>query len=177
MTTKCSFKHCENWDLATEPMLLNFEQTWKINLSVWRTQTCARAVYSKFQHSVFLPNTKPKWSVIPIRKRIQISSSSSSGGTPSGEHSRLYNWTPFGTILCAKPCTPSWGQGWSVAGQTRWPLRRRQSVGRRLMAAWRAREWSCGGSARAICPNRRNRLDKMVQVTGGCPSCASLPHL
>jgi len=30
-------------------------------------------------------------------------SSSSSGGTPSGEHSRLHNWTPFGTILCAKP--------------------------------------------------------------------------
>ena len=27
------------------------------------------------------------------------------------------------------------------------PLRRRQSVGRRLMAAWRAREWSCDGSA------------------------------
>jgi len=49
------------------------------------------------------------------------------------------------------------------------PLRRRQSVGRRLMAAWRAREWSCDGSARAICPNRRNRLDTMVQVTGGCP--------
>ena len=32
------------------------------------------------------------------------SSSSSSGGTPSGEHSRLHNWTPFGTILCTKPC-------------------------------------------------------------------------
>ena len=30
-------------------------------------------------------------------------SSSSSGGTPSGEHSRLHNWTPFGTILCTKP--------------------------------------------------------------------------
>ena len=25
------------------------------------------------------------------------------------------------------------------------------------------------GSARAICPNRRNRLDTMVEVTGGCP--------
>ena len=49
------------------------------------------------------------------------------------------------------------------------PLRRRQSVGRRLMAARRAWEWSCDGSARAICPNRRNRLDTMVQVTGGCP--------
>jgi len=46
---------------------------------------------------------------------------------------------------------------------------RSQSVGRRLMAAWRAREWSCDGSARAICPNRRNRLDTMVQVTGDCP--------
>jgi len=32
-----------------------------------------------------------------------VSSSSSSGGTPSGEHSHLHNWTPFGTILCAKP--------------------------------------------------------------------------
>ena len=30
------------------------------------------------------------------------SSSSSSGGTPSGGHSRLHNWTPFGAILCAK---------------------------------------------------------------------------
>jgi len=49
------------------------------------------------------------------------------------------------------------------------PLRQRQSVGRQLMAAWRARKWSCDGSARAICPNRRNRLDTMVQVTGGCP--------
>ena len=51
------------------------------------------------------------------------------------------------------------------------PLRRRQSVGRRLMAAWRAREWSCDGSARAICPNRCNRLATMVEVTGGCPVC------
>jgi len=75
-------------------------------------------------------------------------SSSSSGGTPSGEHSRLHNWTPFGTILCAKPrrveprlvgCRSDS----MVRSQVRRgrPLRRRQSVGRRLMAAWRAREW------------------------------------
>ena len=102
--------------------------------------------------------------------------SSSSGGAPSGEHSRLHNWTPFGTILCAKPrrvrprlvgCRSDS----MVRSQVRRgrPLRRRQSVGRRLMAAWRAREWSCDESARAICPNRRNRLATMVEVTGGCP--------
>ena len=38
------------------------------------------------------------------------------------------------------------------------PGGRRQSAGRRLMAARRAREWSWDGQAWAMCPNRRSRL-------------------
>jgi len=44
------------------------------------------------------------------------------------------------------------------------PLRRCQSAGRRLMAALRAREWSCDGSAWAMSPNGRRRLDVIREV-------------
>ena len=47
------------------------------------------------------------------------------------------------------------------------PGGRRQSTGRRLMAARRAREWSWDGPARAMCPNRRSRLVVIRWVAGG----------
>jgi len=38
-----------------------------------------------------------------------------------------------------------------------------------LMAAWRARQWSISGPARAIWPNKRSRREWMVSDRGGHP--------
>jgi len=102
-----------------------------------------------------------------------LHSSSSSGGMPSGEHIAVSTTERHLERSCARnhaelrPRLVGCRSDSMVRSQVR--RGRRQSVGRRLMAAWRAREWSCDGSARVICPNRRNRLDTMVEVTGGCP--------
>ena len=85
-------------------------------------------------------------------------------------------WTPLGLDPRTACAMPSWGSV-TVRSSSKVrnhvlldrPLRRCQSAGKQLMAACRARVWSCDGTARAMWPNRRSLVDVIREVTGGGP--------
>jgi len=126
---------------------------------------------AKFSHPLYFAPPSPLKG-LPLELGTGASSSSASSA-PISEHRSIAvstSWRHFERSYArihAVLRPRLWGQRSSsiVRSHVRLgrPARRRQSARGRLMAARRMREWSCGGSALARCPNRR-RTDVEVVV-------------